>query len=55
MIGSRWTDEDIYLTAYGSSSRPIYFKGNGIKITGTSRLHLGGKYIIAENLNFIGG
>lgn len=55
MTGSQWTSQNIYLTVNGTDSQPIYLRGNGVKITGTSKLHLGGSYIIEEGLYFADG
>jgi poly(beta-D-mannuronate) lyase len=55
MQGTQWTSANIYLTAYGNASHPIVLRGNGVKLVGLSKLHLGGAYVIAEGLNFYKG
>ncbi len=53
-----WTDQHIVLTGTGTSSNPITLRAQtpgGVTLNGTSRLSIGGDWLVADGLNFDGG
>lgn len=57
-VNGEWKDVLISLNASGTSEKPIVFKAaepGKVKITGHSRLRLGGSYLVVDGLYFTNG